>query len=55
MPTFWAFCTLLMMCFTRNACENTNKHQVSPEQYSNSSKYVKSSQNELSESNSLFI
>lgn len=44
-----------MMCFTRNACENTNKHQVSPEQYSNSSRYAKSPQNELSESNRLFI
>lgn len=44
-----------MMCFTRNACENTNKHQESPEQYLNSNKYVKSSQNELTESNSLFI
>lgn len=44
-----------MICFNRNPYENTNKQQVSPEQYSNGSKYVKSSQNELSELNSLFI
>lgn len=39
----------------RNARDNTNKHQASPEQYSDSSKHVKSSQNELNVLNSLLI
>lgn len=30
----WAkFCIVFMRCFTRNACDNANKHQESPEQY----------------------
>ena len=43
------------MCSTRNARDNANKHQVSPEQYSNSSKHVESSQNELNVLNSLLV
>lgn len=39
----------------RNARDNTNKDQASPEQYSDSSKHVKSSQNELNVLNSLLI
>lgn len=44
-----------MMCFTRNARDNANERQVSPEQYSNSSKHVKSSQNELNVLKSLLV
>lgn len=43
------------MCFTRNARDNANKRQASPEQYSNSSKHVESSQNELMVLNSLLV
>jgi len=39
----------------RNVCDNANKRQVSPEQYSNSSKHVESSQNELNVLNSLLV